>query len=99
MGFFSNPLKAVKGFVNDPVGRIGKDTGLWNKDNSCTPAGYANACGSGANTGAAAGAAFATFKGMHGALAGAAGGAAAGCVKSSADYAGICKTKPFNPKP
>jgi hypothetical protein len=25
MGFFNNPGKAFKGFVKDPVGRIGKD--------------------------------------------------------------------------
>lgn len=25
MGFFTNPGKAIKGFVKDPVGRIGKD--------------------------------------------------------------------------
>ena len=98
MGFFNNPSKAFKGFCKDPVGRIGKDTGLWNNGTDCKPQGYTNACGSGANVGALAVAAAgaATFKGVPGIVVGSVGGGTAGCVKGIADYNAVCKVKPFS---
>ncbi len=37
MGFFSNPLKAIKGFVRDPIGKIGNDLDKLNHQPTLPP--------------------------------------------------------------